>query len=81
VNRAVITTEIGVSPPTGDDEDQARGLADSLFIRKRLGAAAERDFEDAYRRAILDLLRSRTPSRNRRAAGSSESTRMESHPA
>ena len=50
-----------------DDDDKARDRADLLFIWERLQAldqATKRDgnaIGDAYRRIILDLLRSRTP--------------------
>ena len=50
-----------------DDDDRARDAADSCFIGERLRAldkATKYDAkatEDAYRRIILDLLRSRTP--------------------
>jgi hypothetical protein len=52
-----------------DDDDKARFWADGCFIRERLQALdanAKRDIkavEDAYHRIILDLLRTRTPSR------------------
>jgi hypothetical protein len=55
---------------TGDGDELERSLADSLFIRERLRALdadIKRDAkatEDAYRRIMLDLLRSRTPSRH-----------------
>jgi hypothetical protein len=54
---------------TGGDDDKARAWADGCFIRERLQAldpSTKRDasaLEDAYRRIILDLLRTRTPSR------------------
>jgi hypothetical protein len=50
-----------------DDDEKARDWADGLFIRERLQAldkAAKHHAkagEDAYRRAIIDLLRTRTP--------------------
>jgi hypothetical protein len=52
-----------------DDDDKARAWADGCFIRERLQALdpnTKRDsdaVEDAYHRIILELLRSRTPSR------------------
>jgi hypothetical protein len=60
MTRAVIIT---------DDDDKARYWADGVFIRERLQAlhpSTKRDpdaVKDAYHRIILDLLRTRTPSR------------------
>jgi hypothetical protein len=63
-----------------DDDDQARFWADGVFIRERLEALdpnTKRDpdaVKDAYHRAIVELLRSRTPSRRtlRQVAGELE---------
>jgi hypothetical protein len=65
---------------TGHGDEKALAWADGVFIRERLqalDAKTKRDgaaVEDAYRRIILDLLRSRTPSRRtlRQVAGELE---------